>query len=119
MIFYWFRVFVGWVLWLVIMPHDDDMMHIDKNARCPNCGRRRGELRSRVVQSRVGNGPITQAPVCQHRCKCCGHRWFEKSVAAVSLGNMQPAVARNELEKREDMLGMVSETPAAPNTRAN
>ena len=116
MFWYWlielYRTFVV----LFTLPKPEDLAIRDRNARCPCCGRRKGELRC-VVQIKAGpqnpEKAAETAILCQHRCHECGARWYEKPILEdVTTDKLLPSVARNPIEEKEDRMAKLYGAPA-------
>jgi hypothetical protein len=106
MLFYWLTVGIRKLLWLFRPPSPRDIANINPNAPCPVCGARSGRLRCVVL---AGPGPQSKdiperslTVMCQHSCKRCGGRWFERTVVRVTAADVLPSVARNKIESSED-----------------
>ena len=101
MIFHWLLQLFRWLARLVISPPPLALAKIDVNARCPVCGHQRGRLRAVEVNASQTDVPQNMT-LCQHTCKDCGARWFERTIVKVNPGFVWPAVARDALEEKED-----------------
>lgn len=106
MIWYWLRRFFSLVRWLVVPPGPGDVARVDPDAKCANCGACRGSIRAIAAEVFApGSKLAVSRIICQHTCKVCGMRWYEKGIVRVGPPTAQPAVARNEVEKLEDLYG--------------
>ena len=105
MIWYWLILAIKKAIWLFRIPKPDDLAYINRNAKCPVCGWERGHLRAVHMQTglQVQNRPPEKKLKCQQTCDNCGARIFHEPVAKTARAeNILPAVARTELEARED-----------------
>jgi C4-type Zn-finger protein len=104
MIFRWiqtlFRLFA-----MLFIPPPRRGPRINSNLTCPVCGAEDGTLR--CVEVAATATPDTQlvsvTTLCQHRCNRCGARFYEKPVANVNPALVTPAIARNDIERAEDL----------------
>ena len=104
MIFHWLMRLMRYMFWLLIPPRREDLARINPNLRCPVCGASRGRLRCVHKQTAAPPGqPGTVAVFCQHSCRECGARSFEKPIAAVGPSHVYPAIPRDDVEKAEDL----------------
>lgn len=84
MIWLWLKRILFLLAKLIVPPPGDVTdLCIDRNAKCPACGHREGELRT-IIDAR-------QAILVQHHCKVCGSRWHEKTIVAAKNGIITPA----------------------------
>lgn len=86
------------IAWLLNPPRATSLAAIEKDQRCPVCGKRRGNPLRAI---RLSKPPLHQI-VCRLQCAECGARWFIKPVGKATAENVLPCVARNEQEDRED-----------------
>jgi hypothetical protein len=103
LIFYWLRRALYFVGWLFREPDKRQFARIDRNLRCPICGATDGgRLRCVARQAKEGK-TIGMKPLCQHTCLECGARFYEAPVLAVDSALVSPAIARDQIEEREDI----------------
>ncbi len=113
MLFYWLIVALKRFVWFLRLPKIEDLALVSPDARCPVCGAHEGRLRC-VLKAKPG--PVAKNPViggqilCQHTCAVCGARWFDSPIAkAVDPSKVLPAVARTDLETKEDRQAFLQE----------
>ena len=105
MIWYWLMAAVRWVGRMVFPAPASYTMKRDRNAKCPVCGERSGRLRSvERLMAAGGTNVETRGVFCQHTCLKCGARFYDKPVVNVTPSHVFPAIARDEVEKREDAM---------------
>lgn len=77
---------------------------INPNHTCPVCGHENGSLRAvEILSAPTQQSPVSRKTVCQHRCNECGARFYEEPIVKVNPAYVSPAIARNDIEKSEDM----------------
>jgi hypothetical protein len=113
MILYWLIVVIKKIVWFFRIPKPEDLARVDENARCPNCGWRKGKLRC-VLKAKPGPRSRDVLPegviLCQHTCDICGASWFDKPIAKnVTPATVLPSVARTELEVKQDRRALQAE----------
>lgn len=105
MLWYWIRKALARVWWYLGPRKERDVAFIDPHAACPVCGARHGRLRAVVKATKAPgdkNEVLGYRVMCQHTCLRCGARSFEAPVVAVTVGNVEGGIARDEWERRED-----------------
>lgn len=106
MIWIWIIVTIKYLKQFFWLPKPEAIAERDPNARCLVCGHHEGELRCvRMIKPgpRAADRPAEESILCQHRCKRCGARWFEKPLlGSVTTSDVLPSVGRTEIEDKED-----------------
>lgn len=102
MILWWLTCLGDWFVRLFTPLKPIDVARIERNASCPVCGARYGQLRTVVLNQIAEGKPPVKKVFCEHTCLECGARWFENPVVAINPDVVMPAIARSEIEKMED-----------------